>query len=71
MDTIIDTLDKMAEKHIPEGVSNLFHVHCRTAWVEAVYELIESGHIQPTKDNIVFLARFWEQVLAKKFSTLN
>jgi len=71
MNLLIDSLDKIAEKYIPEGRSNLFHVHCRTAWVETVYELIENGHIQPTNSNIEFLAKFWEHVLAKKFSTLN
>jgi len=71
MNTIIDSLDRLAETHIPEGVSNLYHVHCRTAWVEAVYELVEAGHLYPTRENLLFIAKNWQLVLEKKFSMLN
>lgn len=68
---LIDALDKVAEKYVPDGVHELLHVHSRTAWVETVSYLLEQGNIKPTKRNIQILAESWENILFKRYSTLN
>lgn len=68
---IHDTLDRIAESTIPEGVHPMLHVKSRTCWVESVQYMIEAGLVKPTKYNIAKLAQNWESVLYAKFSSLN
>lgn len=68
---LIDTLDKFAELYIPAGIHKYLHVDSRTAWVETVAFLIESGNVKASKENIKLLAQSWENVLFKRYSTLN
>ena len=68
---LIDTLDKFAESYVPDGVHELLHVHSRTAWIETVMYILEQGNIKPTKQNIKLLAESWENILFKRYSTLN
>lgn len=68
---LIDVLDKVAQKNIPEGVHKYLHVNSREAWVESVVYLIENSVVKLDKRNINALAKNWESVLYKKYSTLN
>ena len=68
---LIDALDKIAEAYIPDGTHELLHVHSRTAWVEAMMELIECTNLKPNKDQLFYLAQSWENLLMKKYSSLN
>lgn len=68
---IYDTLDKLAESTIPEGVHDLLHVNSREAWVEAVVAMYESKEISLTPLMVKSLLRNWEILLFKKYSTLN
>lgn len=66
-----DVLDELAEAHIPITEHELLHVNPRTAWVETVMEMIEKGRIKGTKLELCFYARYWEELLIRKYSTLN
>lgn len=68
---LIDALDKFAETYVPDGIHELLHVHSRTAWVETVMIILEQGNVKPTKRNIKALAESWENILIKRYSTLN
>ena len=68
-----DVLDELAEEYIPTTQHELLHVNPRTAWVETVMEMIEKGHIagRNKQEQLRFYARFWEELLMRKYSTLN
>lgn len=68
---IHDTLDRIAELAIPEGIHPMLHVDSRNCWVESIEYMIEVGLVKPTKYNIAKLAENWENVLYAKFSSLN
>jgi len=68
---IYDTLDKLAESTIPEGVHDLLRVNSREAWVEAVISMHEAKTIDLTPLVVKSLLRNWEILLFKKYSSLN
>ena len=68
---MIDTLDKLAEKFVPSGVHDFYHVDSRAEWIRIVSNLIGSGLIKPTQSNMVLLATNWEILLYKRLSSLN
>lgn len=68
---IYDTLDKLAESSIPEGVHEMLHVNSREAWVETVVSLYEMKSIDLKPKTIQALLKNWEVLLYKRFSTLN
>lgn len=68
---IHDTLDRIADMTIPEGMHPMLHVDSRKCWVESIEYMIEVGLIKPTASNIAKFADKWEQVLYAKFSSLN
>lgn len=68
---IYDTLDKLAESSIPNGVHELLHVNSREAWVETVVSLHETKAIDLTPLTVKSLLRNWEILLYKKYSSLN
>lgn len=66
-----DILDEVAESYIPSDIHPELHVNPRLAWVETLAELIESGQIKGSYENIKFFAKHWEPFLYKKYSALN
>lgn len=68
---IYDTLDKLAESTIPDGVHDLLHVNSREAWVESVVAMYEAKTIDLTPLTVKSLLRNWEILLFKKYSSLN
>lgn len=68
---LIDTLDKYAERYIPAGIHELLHIDSRVAWVETVADLVERGSVKASKENIKALALSWENLLFKRYSSLN
>lgn len=68
---IYDTLDKLAQSSIPEGVHEILHVNSRDAWVETVVSLHDTKTIQLTPLTVKALLRNWESLLYKKYSSLN
>jgi hypothetical protein len=68
---IYDTLDKLAESCIPNGIHKTLHVNCREAWVETVVSLYEAKSISLTPLTVKSLLKDWEILLYKKYSILN
>lgn len=68
---IHDTLDRIAELTIPEGMHPMLYVDSRKCWIESIEYMIEVGLVKPNKYNIAKLAENWERVLYAKFSSLN
>lgn len=68
---IYDTLDKLAESAIPNGVHEMLHVNSREAWVETVVSLYEMKSIDLKPRTLRALLKNWEVLLYKRFSTLN
>lgn len=68
---IYDTLDKLAEISIPEGIHEVLHVNSREAWVETVVSLHETKTVDLTPLVVKSLLRNWEILLYKKYSSLN
>jgi hypothetical protein len=68
---IYDTLDKLAESVIPEGVHEVLHVNSREAWVETMVSLYEMKSIDLKPKTLQGLLKNWEVLLYKKFSSLN
>jgi len=66
-----DILDEIAEVSIPSEIHPELHVNPRMAWVETVAELIESGQIKGSYEQLYFYAKHWEPFLYRKYSTLN
>lgn len=66
-----DVLDEMAETYIPCTRHELLHINPRVVWVETIADLIESGKIKGSKEELMFYAHFWEPLLFKKYSALN
>lgn len=68
---IYDTLDRLAESNIPDGVHEMLHVNSRVAWVETVVSLYEMRSIDLKPKTLQALLKNWEVLLYKRFSTLN
>lgn len=66
-----DILDEIAENNIPSEIHPELHINPRFAWVETIHDLIEKGHIKGDRVTVTFYAKYWEDLLYKKFSTLN
>lgn len=66
-----DTLDKMAESAIPEGIHEYLHVNSREAWVNLVTKYIKNKKKKLTKSEIKYLLTYWEETLLQHYSTLN
>lgn len=68
---VYDTLDKLAESSIPQGIHRYLHVDSRNAWVETVADLYERNAIDLNPKTIKYLLSNWEILLHKKYSSLN
>jgi hypothetical protein len=68
---IHDTLDKLAESVIPDGIHKVLHVNSRECWVEMVASLYKAKSIDMKPKTVEVLLKNWEALLYKKYSTLN
>ena len=68
---LIDALDIVAEKYIPEGKHKYLHVDSREAWVEVVVYLLDNKLVNQDMTSIKALAINWETLLVKRYSALN
>jgi hypothetical protein len=68
---IHDTLDKVAEALIPEGVHPLLHVNNRDAWVNIIAELVINEKVKSNPKNIKLMAKAWEQILFNYYTLVN
>lgn len=68
---IYDRLDKAAEEGIPDKIHPYLHVHCRQAWVDIMYMMIDTKQIKASEFNINKLTEHWEEVLYRRFTPLN
>lgn len=66
-----DVLDEVADIKIPEGIHPILHVNSRTAWVGIMVELLESKLVDSKYETLLVFAESWEQILYKRFATVN
>jgi hypothetical protein len=72
VDSILyETLDRLAERFIPEGRHKLLHVNSRELWIELMVSLIENEAIDKKLSIITKCAVNWEYLLVQKLSTQN
>jgi hypothetical protein len=68
---LYETLDRLAERFIPEGRHKLLHVNSRELWIELMVSLIENEAIDKKLSIITKCAVNWEYLLVQKLSTQN
>ena len=68
---INETLDTLADRHIPAGRHGIFHVDAREYWKKLMLELIESKSIKARLSTLTKCAMHWESLLAQKISIQN
>jgi len=66
-----DILDEVADSKIPNGIHPILHINSRDAWVQIMVELLESKAIQSKYETLWRYANNWEDLLFKKYSSLN
>lgn len=69
--TLYETLENLAEKHIPKGTHKLLHVNSREVWTNLMVNLIESGAIVKKSSMLAKCAINWEALLIQKISIQN
>lgn len=70
-DYVLEALDTLAEKYIPEGVHNLLHIDSREVWKEMMVILIEKRSVPLKLSYLTKCAISWESLLINRFSSLN
>jgi len=70
-DYVLEALDTLAEKYIPEGVHNLLYIHSREVWKEMMVILIEKRSVPLKLSYLTKCAISWESLLINRFSSLN
>lgn len=70
-DVIYETLDKLAEKYIPEGRHRMLHVNSREVWIMIMVGLIENKSIRAKLSLLTKCAVNWELLLIQKLSIQN
>ena len=68
---IQETLNKLANKYLPEGQHRLLHVNVQEYWKKLMLELIETESIRPRLSILTKCAIHWEALLAQKISIQN
>lgn len=66
-----ETLNKLADKYIPEGQHRVLHVNAQEYWKKLMLELIETESIKPRLSILTKCAIYWEALLAQKISIQN
>jgi hypothetical protein len=70
-DALLETLENLAERHIPAGTHKLLRVNSREAWTNLMLELIESGAVKKKLFLLAKCAINWEALLIQKISIQN
>jgi hypothetical protein len=68
---LYETLDRLAERFIPEGRHKFLHVNSRELWIDLMVSLIENEAIDKKLSIITKCAVNWEYLLVQKLSTQN
>lgn len=68
---VLEALDNLSEKYIPEGVHNLLHVNSREVWKDMMVALIEKKSLPLKLSYLTKCAISWESLLISRFSSLN
>lgn len=66
-----DVLDEVADAKIPDGIHPLLHVNSREAWVHIMVELLEHKAIESKYETLWHYADRWEDLLFKRYSSVN
>jgi hypothetical protein len=66
-----DKLERLAELTVPDKVHPLLHVNCRDAWIKSVLQMVRKKEVRPNMHSLLLLAKYWEFVLYKIYSTQN
>lgn len=66
-----DVLDEVAEQVIPGEIHPELHVRPREVWVDIMIQLIEHNVIKTGYDDLYEYAQLWEELLYKRFSSVN
>lgn len=66
-----DVLDEVAEQVIPGEMHRELHVRPREVWVNIMIQLIEHNAIKTSYDDLYEYAQLWEELLYKRFSSVN
>lgn len=66
-----DVLDEVADIKIPSGIHPMLHVNSRQAWVQIMGELLEYKVIDSKYETLLIYADSWEDLLYKRFSSVN
>ncbi len=66
-----DVLDEIADICVPNSMHKELHVNCREAWVEIMAQLIEHNAIGTKYEDLLVYASMWEELLYKRFSSVN
>ena len=67
-----DVLDEIAgSSEIPNEMHPLFHVNPREVWIQMMVDLIESGVIKSSYNNLYNYSCIWENMLYNRFSIVN
>lgn len=70
-DYVLEALENLAEKYIPEGTHNLLHIDSREVWKEMMVILIEKKSVPLKLSYLTKCAISWESLLINRFSSLN
>lgn len=70
-DVLYETLDDLAETHIPEGVHKWLHVDSRETWKELMLVMLKTGIVRKKLSLITKCAINWEILLVQKLSIQN
>ena len=68
---LYETLENLAQKHIPRGTHRLLHINSREAWTSLMIDLVESGAIRTRLSMLAKCAVNWEALLIQKISIQN
>jgi hypothetical protein len=66
-----DVLDEVADIKIPSGMHPLLHVNSREMWVQIMTELLEYKVVDSKYETLLLYAESWEELLYKRFSSVN
>jgi hypothetical protein len=66
-----DVLDEVADTIIPNSIHPMLHINSKDAWVQIMVELIEHKAIKSDYKTLCQYAELWEDILYKRYSTVN
>ena len=69
--SVLEALDNLAERYIPEGQHELLHVNSREVWKDMMIQLIERKAVPLKLSYFTRCAVSWEALLTNRYITLN